>query len=38
VDVHAFKNDADPDEEVIYLGSRFSKLDLWPAEEQKKEK
>jgi len=34
VDIHALKGDSDPDEEVIYLWSRFSSLDICPAEEQ----
>ena len=36
MDIHAFKGDSDPDEEVIYLRSRFSSLDMCPAEEQEK--
>ena len=36
MDIHAFKGDSDLDEEVIYLWSRFSSLDMCPAEEQEK--
>ncbi len=38
MDIHAFKGDSDLDEEVIYLWSRFSSLDLRPPEKQEKEK
>ena len=36
MDIHAFKGDSDPDEEVLYLWSRFSNLDMCPAEEHEK--
>jgi hypothetical protein len=35
---HPFKDDSDLDEEVIYLWSRFSSLDLFAAEVQEENK
>ena len=36
MDSHTFKGDSNTDEEVIYLRSRFSSLDMCPAEKQEK--